>query len=280
MQRYAFVLSLALVPVVGWVAHLLGHALNVALPFTPLYLIPLTISAWFCGRRLGLATAAATSLTLYLAARDFAEQAGALYLMVAFQSVTYVMVTLLVAYLRAVIEEERSLARTDPLTELLNARAFHEVAAVELRRAARYKRPLSCIVIDLDHFKDVNDTLGHAAGDDALKLIGNSMRKTIRVVDIASRIGGDEFCLLLPETGTDGAVALVDRIRQQIAITSFGKLSISVGCVTFIDIPGTVNQMLRESDLAMYAAKAKGGGTTEFRTFKEVAQISREDVAN
>jgi diguanylate cyclase (GGDEF)-like protein len=189
---------------------------------------------------------------------------------------TYLMITFLVTNLRATIESEKLLSRTDALTGLLNPRAFYEAGRAELSRSLRHNRIMTCLGVDVDNFKLINDKLGHATGDHALKLIGDSFRKSLRASDLAARVGGDEFCILLPETDGEGAKVVIDRIRQQISVASFGKLFISVGCVTFKIIPESVDVMLRETDLAMYTAKGKGGGQvayvdlTQFSTPPEI----------
>jgi diguanylate cyclase (GGDEF)-like protein len=111
----------------------------------------------------------------------------------------------------------RDFARSDPLTGVMNRRAFHEHLALEWERAGRYQRPLSCVMIDLDFFKKVNDTYGHMAGDAVLQGIAHLLEDYRRASDALARFGGEEFCVLLSETEEAGAVAWADRVRLAIA---------------------------------------------------------------
>src|SRR5205823_7996192 len=115
----------------------------------------------------------------------------------------------LVARVRSGMHRERRLARTDPLTGAANGRTFYETAATEARRAQRSGRPLTLAYLDLDNFKQLNDHLGHAAGDEALVEVVKSLQPALRVADLLARLGGDEFALLLPDTAAEGALALL-----------------------------------------------------------------------
>jgi diguanylate cyclase (GGDEF)-like protein len=167
----------------------------------------------------------------------------------------------LVAALRRRLDTEGRLARTDPLTGLLNLRAFSERAALELERARRSGRPLTVAYLDVDGFKAVNDRLGHVAGDHLLAGIGAALRSGVRAVDAAARLGGDEFVVLLPETGTEAAAELLARLRTRLeagGARSGGVVSFSIGAVTFTTPPSDVDALVRRADDLMYAVKADG----------------------
>src|SRR5205823_5425701 len=119
---------------------------------------------------------------------------------------TLALASSLVARLHSGILRERLLARTDPLTGAANARTFYEAVAVEAGRACRAARPLTLAYLDLDNFKQLNDRLGHAAGDAALVHVVQATRLNLRPADLLARLGGDEFALLLPETPADHAL--------------------------------------------------------------------------
>lgn len=165
--------------------------------------------------------------------------------------------------------ELQRLATTDPLTGVHNVRRFFELAKVEFDRSLRYRSPLSAIMLDLDRFKLVNDTFGHAAGDEALRMVAAYSRNTLRSMDIFGRYGGEEFVILLPETRLDAAVVVAERLRQQIesAIldTDEGliRVTISLGVAELDQETPRVETLVRRADQALYRAKQAGRNRTE-----------------
>ncbi|HEX2071576.1 MAG TPA: diguanylate cyclase [Thermoleophilaceae bacterium] len=153
-------------------------------------------------------------------------------------------------------------ARTDPLTDLLNRRGFEESFDVELERARRADRGLSVIVGDLDRFKEVNDRFGHAAGDEVLRRVGETIRAMKRSWDVAARIGGEEFAIVAPDTDEHGAYVLAERLRVEIEETfepaGAGQLTASFGIVSFPIHGQTGEALLQAADQALYAAKRLG----------------------
>jgi diguanylate cyclase (GGDEF)-like protein/putative nucleotidyltransferase with HDIG domain len=152
-------------------------------------------------------------------------------------------------------------ARTDPLTGLLNRRALEELFAIELDRAARTGRPLAVIVGDLDRFKTVNDRLGHQHGDQTLQSLAAELGRWKRRIDMAARVGGEEFALLLPETDERGAFLVAERLRRatkRLFADGPCKLTISFGVASFPDHGDDAEMLLRAADQALYAAKNMG----------------------
>jgi len=159
------------------------------------------------------------------------------------------------------------LATIDPLTRLPNRRGFFERAEIEINRARRYDRKLSLVMLDADHFKRINDEYGHAGGDEALRLLAETLAGTLRASDLAGRIGGEEFAILLPETDCAGARQLAQRVRMNIAAAPLiiggvdVALTVSMG-VAPVPMDGmpeaAIEQALREADEALYRAKAEG----------------------
>jgi diguanylate cyclase (GGDEF)-like protein len=152
----------------------------------------------------------------------------------------------------------------DFLTGLSNRRRFEQELARETRRSSRYGSGCALLLIDLDHFKDVNDALGHRAGDDLLKDVALALRRRMRQTDVLARVGGDEFAVLLPQTGEEEArivaAGIVDTLRQRLAAVGGPSIAVtaSVGVALFDGLPP--EEVLARADLAMYDAKAAGRG--------------------
>ncbi len=161
-------------------------------------------------------------------------------------------------------QELRRLATTDPLTGAQNRRAFLEAADRELSRSSRYDEPLSVLLADIDHFKRINDTHGHATGDEALKLFVSTVQGCLRDTDVLGRMGGEEFAVLLPHTTQSAAVPLADRLRTRLAALEIpcptGSLHFTVSMgVSQAGIHGTsVQALLQAADDALYSAKETG----------------------
>jgi diguanylate cyclase (GGDEF)-like protein len=152
-------------------------------------------------------------------------------------------------------------SRIEPKTGLFNVRHLTAALEQELRRAERFGRPLSLLMIDVDHLRRINNSLGHVAGDQALRLVAMSLRSLTRDYDVAARFGGDEFCVLLPETDAAGALRVADRIREDVERSGKGagiQLTVSVG-VASATRPGlTADELVTLADSAAYRAKSGG----------------------
>ena len=162
-------------------------------------------------------------------------------------------------------EIAQRLASTDPLTGALNRRTFLEVAARELSRARRTDSPLSLVMLDLDHFKRVNDTYGHPVGDRVLQRFAEVVRSQLREEDILVRYGGEEFCVLLPGVPGPGAVALAGRIREAVEREAFLVDGIGIPVTTSAGVaarleegPTEADALLQRADEALYLAKHRG----------------------
>jgi diguanylate cyclase (GGDEF)-like protein len=163
------------------------------------------------------------------------------------------------------MERAEALSVTDDLTQLYNSRYLTQVLRRETKRASRSGRPLSLLFIDLDGFKGINDSHGHLLGSRALVEAAAVIRSSARETDIVARFGGDEFALVLPDTGRGGAVAVGERIRDKIAahrfLTDEGldiRLTASVGVATLPDVAASAEQLINAADEAMYWVKEHG----------------------
>jgi len=164
---------------------------------------------------------------------------------------------------KALVELEK-LATTDSLTGISNRRHLLTLAEREFQRARRYRHPFSLLMLDIDHFKSINDTYGHAAGDEALKLMADVTRNALRQVDIFGRFGGEEFVVFLPETPLRDAVTVADRIREAIASAPLtiqnaeARMTVSIGVSTYQDDEPSLDTLLMRADKALYEAKQRG----------------------
>jgi diguanylate cyclase (GGDEF)-like protein len=164
------------------------------------------------------------------------------------------------------LRRAEELSVTDDLTSLYNSRYLNQVLRRESKRASRSGRPLSLLFLDLDGFKSVNDRHGHLCGSRALVEAASVIRRCARETDVPARFGGDEFALVLPDTGSEGAVAVGERVRERISAYSFLKasdgldihLTASVGVATLPDVATSAEELIKAADTAMYRVKAQG----------------------
>jgi two-component system cell cycle response regulator len=166
--------------------------------------------------------------------------------------------------LQETLDQVETLAHLDPLTGIFNRRRLEEVLSAEFKRATRYRLPLSCLMLDIDHFKEVNDTYGHAAGDRVLCETVKIVQKSIRDVDTAARWGGEEFIVVGPNVTKEKACVAAERIRKAVSDHSFRSIghrsvTVSIG-VAGIPDPFITNtkQLIHIADVALYDAKKDG----------------------
>ena len=276
--------AFALIGVVGIIDYLTGFQTS----FAPMYMVPVAVISWFRGRTTGVVAAfiagaiqfsfdlAAAGSTRFLA--GIAWNTVSVVLLASFMAVT-------LALLHNVLDQESDLARTDPTTEVSNARGFGERLAAEMARSRRYGRPFSVAYIDLDDFKQVNDRLGHDAGDRLLRGAGTSIRDALRESDTIGRLGGDEFVVLFPETGAEAAIAVGEKLIGALAKLSDSgdwRISASVGVVTYSVPPETSDEVLGHADDLMYQAKRAGKGRVVAATLGgdvEPVDAGRDDTS-
>ncbi len=239
--------------------------------FSLFYLLPIGLTTWFLGRWPGVLAATASAAALgnsYEAAIRAHFGAGVPPWYAVVQFVFFLVVSLLLSELRRQLEIQQASARSDPLTGLANRRAFQERAHQELVRAARYGRSFSVALIDVDDFKRLNDSRGHVAGDRALRTLAVASCQFLREIDLVARFGGDEFVLVLPETGVAEAKEIVDRLFLGIRAAFDGEnlaLTVSAGLATFLRAPASIDEMIQAVDALLYVAKAEGKGRMKAR---------------
>ncbi|MGB3480006.1 MAG: GAF domain-containing protein [bacterium] len=168
-------------------------------------------------------------------------------------------------YNSQLFEQTKALSLTDPLTSLPNRRSFDMFIEAEIRRAGRYHRSFSLLMIDFDNFKKYNDAFGHPAGDKILKKCCQLMKETIRDVDFLGRYGGDEFISVLPETDSTFALEVAERMRKTIAAQTIEpRITLSIGIASFSQDANNKNTLIEIADDACYEAKQLGGDCVNF----------------
>lgn len=227
-----------------------------------LYLVPVLVATWYEGIWWGVAfTLLAMALRLVVEVEQQAGMTVALSFVnqLSFAAVAGIaMVTF--RHLRATQEQLSRLATNDPLTNLVNARAFSARLTQELERNRRYPRPLALLYLDLDDFKVINDSHGHQTGDAVLRLVAEAMRSSVRQADVVGRLGGDEFAVLMPETDAALADAAARRLAGGLRTVFKGTPTVtaSIGVVSCSTPDSTADELLRRADQAMYEAKRAG----------------------
>ena len=191
-----------------------------------------------------------------------------------FRLIVFLIITFIVVRLKTALENQKELAGTDPLTAVLNRRAFHDLANLELNTARRYQTPISFIYLDIDNFKKLNDDFGHHIGDKLLLSVAKTIKDNIRTIDLIVRFGGDEFGILLAETGEKSTPQVVGRIKQKLieVVRDNGwPVTFSIGVATFIRPPGSIDEMIDAADAQKYFAKQNGKNRTRYKV------IGKED---
>ena len=194
------------------------------------------------------------------------------YINETFRLFVFLIITCIIHKLRTALKNQKELAGTDPLTSVPNRRAFYDLANLELNKARRYQTPISFLYLDIDNFKIINDNLGHPIGDQLLRSVANTMEKNIRAIDLIVRFGGDEFGVLLAETGAESATQVVGKLKNKLSelVRDNGwPVTFSIGVATFISPPDSIDEMIDAADAQLYFAKQNGKNRTRYKIIAE-----------
>jgi diguanylate cyclase (GGDEF)-like protein len=189
--------------------------------------------------------------------------------------VSLTLLPLALAYRSLAIPGLVEATRIEPKTGLYNMRHFMSVLSQELQRAARFDRPLALLMIDVDHLRDVNTAHGHVGGDRALRSVAAALHAATREYDVAARFGGDEFCVLLPETELEGALVVADRIRTHVQQEAEPRFTVSVGVAEYRGRPMAPEELIALADRAAYRAKFSGRNTVALPPSDPVHEAER-----
>lgn len=267
-KPFALLTGFFFISIVGF----LDYATGYELAFSLFYLVPISLVTWGTSKRYGAAAAALGAL-VWLSADVSAGQSytkPAIYFWnTAIRFCFFIFVVFLLSALKKSLEHEHELARTDPLTGAANSRLFMELLNREIDRSRRYAHSFTVAYFDLDDFKDLNDRLGHSAGDEALRVIVREVKANLRRTDIVARLGGDEFVLLLPETNQREARSVMSKLRRALLKSMREKrwqVGFSIGVLSCREPEGAPDQFLAAVDRLMYAAKRGGKNSAVYRS--------------
>jgi len=259
--------SVFLLLLVGALDYVTGPELS----FSLFYLIPIAVSSWGLRGNYGILTAfLSTILWLYIEVISTIDHHNIFIHL--WNAIIRLGFFLLPALLLKSLEQERLHARTDFLTGAFNHRHFHEVLQMEVDRSVRYNLTFTVAFIDADNFKAVNDTFGHAFGDETLKTIVEVMKKFLRKTDTIARVGGDEFVILLPETGEQAARTVINNLCIKLKDEMLAKkcpITFSVGVLTLTAPQISTDQILNTADKIMYLVKNNGKDNIRHEVHRE-----------
>ncbi len=265
-ETFRIFLTCVLILALGFSDYMTGHEIG----FDLYYLLPVSLAAWYLGRRAGIFTSFICAIVWLITditagqtyLHPFMSYLNAIAKLIFFLAVSSLLSALCNAY-----AHQKELARTDYLTEVANRRFFYELTEMEINRSRRYAHPFTLAYLDVDNFKAVNDRFGHSVGDRLLKIVGDTIKSSLRATDVVARLGGDEFAILLPETRKQAAQVVIQKVQQ----TLLGEMqkngwsvTFSIGVVTFLDPPRTVEELVKLGDEQMYAAKNIGKNSVQY----------------
>jgi len=260
VPKYLILLiAIIMVLAIGYIDHLTGFELALSI----FYLFPILLVAWYGIRTQGVIISVFSAITWLLAdiesGHTFSHPA-----ILAWNTIMllgfFLVIVLLTSEIKVLLEKERMAARVDFVTGALNRRAFDEIAQIEMTRADRHLRPVTMAYIDIDDFKQVNDTLGHGVGDVLLRSVAETIKVNVRSSDTVTRLGGDEFAILMPETDQDSAIKAMHKVHENLMNTvqqNSWPVTFSIGVVS-CHRSFDLKDLMRASDDLMYSVKNSG----------------------
>ena len=268
MKKFIFPLALILVIILGILDYLTGYEID----FSIFSLIPILIIVWFKPVQDAIIISIVSSvawLTADITSGHYYSNVLILLWNMLMRFMFFIIIVILSDRVKKNFELEKKLARLDLLTGLNNTRSFMEQAAVEKIRSLRFKRPFTMAYIDIDNFKQLNDTFGHTEGDILLQDLGKIIKENIRTYDIAARLGGDEFIILFPETDKKQAQEAANKIKsgiEKILRKHLSSLTLSIGVVTVTNPTYPIDGIIKIADSLMYSVKNGSKNGIEYKT--------------
>ncbi len=256
-----------LVVLIGFLDYLTGLDIG----FSIFYLFPISLITWFVGIWIGAFTSFISAVIWLIVdltkSKTYSHQFTPYWN--AFVRLAFFLV---IVFLQNAFKNEHLRSRTDPLTKAGNRRFFFEILDNELIRSKRYNHPFTVAYIDIDNFKDVNDSFGHNIVDKLLMSVARTIKNNIRAIDIFARLGGDEFIVLLPETRPESAPKVLQKLHEKLIIAmkqNKWPVTFSIGVVTFAMPPASGDDVVKYADNIMYSVKTSGKNRIEIRKFEK-----------
>ncbi len=264
-------MTVLLVVIISIINYLIGYDIS----FSIFYLLPVALAAWFEGRLPAIIISFLSAVAWFLSDL-FSGLVSSHFFIYLWNTMVRLGLFLLIGFflmtIKKLLAREQALARTDSLTRIPNRRAFYERTQIEIERTIRANRPLSIAYIDVDNFKQINDIHGHSFGDSVLRSIAQTIKKNIRLTDIVSRFGGDEFVILMAETDEDRVKEAVGRVYQHLMEMIKSKnlsVTFSIGVGTWYSPVSNIDELIKESDSLMYSVKKDGKNMIKYKTLKK-----------
>jgi diguanylate cyclase (GGDEF)-like protein len=271
-RRYLLAVSCLLAAIlIGLIRLLTGPEFALSL----FYILPIALATWYAGRWFGITVSLASAASWLIADLKMLpafSSAWIPYLNETFRLAVFLIITLILAKSKKTMDGYKALSRTDPLTGIPNRRAFYDLAEMELNKARRYQKPLSVLYVDIDNFKNINDHFGHYTGDTLLCSVAKMIKSNIRAIDILGRFGGDEFVILLAQTGPESVALVARKLKDKLSHLvqrNNWPVTFSIGAVTFERPPARVDQLIDTADSQMYFAKNRGKNRIHYKFVAE-----------
>ena len=263
-------LSFVFIAILGAAQCIVGETVNIA----PLYLFPPLLSSWYGSKTTGLLSALLSALVFVSIEAAFSRVSLAFYellLLSAPYLIAYLLLAVLILNFRNVHRIEVLAADTDNLTGVHSARSFYAELANEMLRSKRYDHVFSLAYIDIDNFKNINDSLGHTSGDRLLQEVADCLISSLRATDVIARLGGDEYACLLPETDQEEAksafLKAADLLTKRMKKHKW-DVSFSMGVVTFENLPEDIKEAIDITDTLMYSVKNADKDNVAYQVYR------------
>jgi len=265
---------------VGLINYLTTYDISVSV----FYLGPVALAAWYGGRRMGVGVSAISCIIWLIADVGSGHPYRGWSIPLWNTGIRFIFLlinALLLDALHTQLDVAQRLSLIDPLTGVLNSRAFNEHLQAALASARRDETPMTLVYIDVDNFKQINDSLGHIAGDSKLCAIGNVLMSATRQTDFVARLGGDEFALLFPNTDLSGAKTVLAKLVPQLAAIELenSHITCSIGAVTFITPPAQLIEAMQLADTLMYEVKKGSKNAVVFGIFDGKTCVRKSEIS-
>ena len=252
---------------------ILDYLTGAELSFSLFYVVPISYIAWYAGKRSAILFSVISAIAWHISNRLAGEEYSNIaipYWNVAMRLGFFLIISYLLCNLKQSREHEKVLSRTDFLTGAWNLLGFYEKANYEIERMRRNGKPITLIYLDVDDFKTINDRFSHSAGDAVLQAIVKNLQEGLRVIDVITRMGGDEFSIMLPETDSDAAKVVAEKLHPFLLEKmreNRWSVTFSIGVVTFLIPPESAQEFIKIADQLMYHVKLNGKNRIEYSTF-------------